>query len=555
MSTARKTELLQEHGLLTLSEEAWNEAKRRAEVIIPLAAQAHVTRSEAEEAAKHLGVSIRQIYKLVRRFKNGAGLLTDLVPRVSTGGKGKARIDSNVEGIVSAAIKEFYLSRQKPSVANLMLEIKMRCRRAGHTAPARNTVVKRILLVGQLQIVQKREGFEATRRLRAVSGKTPPPDAALDLVQIDHTEMDVIVVEESSRAPIGRPFLTLAIDVYTRCIVGLLLTLEPPSATSVGLCLTHIVSEKSRWLENLGLSDVCWPMHGKPKRIHVDNAPEFHSEGLKRGCEQHGIARDYRPKKQPHFGGIIERVIGTAMELAHQLPGTTFSNVKQRGTYNPEKTATLALCELEKWLVLAIATYHETVHGTLLEPPGSVWKRTTQSEALFRVRDQKAFLIDFLPVITRAIGRTGFVVDHVTYYADLLKPWIANREQLSKFIIRRDPRDLSRIWVLDNSSQNYIEIPYRALSNPAITLWEHRKAIETLRAKGRMQVDEEAIFRMIDQMRKIVEVSGKESKRIKREKARRQHLELNKSSSPSPAFTPKGAEQPCRVLFDDIEEW
>lgn len=545
---------MQERGLLTLSEEAWNEARRRAEVIIPLAAQAHLPRSKAEEAAKHLGLSIRQIYKLVRRFKNSAGLLTDLVPRASTGGRGKTRINSSVEEIVSGAIKDFYLSRQKPSVAKLMLEIKMRCRRAGHAAPARNTVVKRILLLGQLQIVQKREGFEATRRLRAVSGKTPPPGGPLDLVQMDHTEMDVIVVEESSGAAIGRPFLTLGIDVYTRCILGMLLTFDPPSATSVGLCLTHIVSEKSLWLENLGLSDVAWPMHGKPKRIHVDNASEFHSDGLKRGCEQHGIERDYRPKKQPHFGGIIERVIGTAMELAHQLPGTTFSNVKQRGTYNPEKAATLTLSELEKWLVLGIATYHETVHATLREPPSAVWKRTAQTDALFRVRDQKSFLIDFLPVITRSIGRTGFVVDHITYYADLLKPWIANRDQLTKFIIRRDPRDLSRLWVLDKLSQNYIEIPYRALSNPAITLWEHRKAIEMLRTNGRRQVDEDAIFRMVYQMREIVETAGKRTKKLRREKACRQHLELTKSSIPS-LFSEKGTEQPHRVLFEDIEEW
>ena len=35
----------------------------------------------------------------------------------------------------------------------------------------------------------------------------------LELMQIDHTLADVIVVDEIDREPIGRPWLTLAIDV------------------------------------------------------------------------------------------------------------------------------------------------------------------------------------------------------------------------------------------------------------------------------------------------------------------------------------------------------
>jgi putative transposase len=35
----------------------------------------------------------------------------------------------------------------------------------------------------------------------------------------------------------------------------------------------------------------------------------------------------YRPPGQPHFGGIVERLIGTMMRMVHdEVPGTTFSN-------------------------------------------------------------------------------------------------------------------------------------------------------------------------------------------------------------------------------------
>ena len=104
-----------------------------------------------------------------------------------------------------------------------------------------------------------------------------------------------------------------------------MVTLEAPSATSVGLCLAHMVTDKRAWLERLGV-EAAWPMSGKPPRLYVDNAAEFHSEALRRGCEQHGIGLPYRPKGRPHYGGIVERVIGTMMQLVHELPGTTFSN-------------------------------------------------------------------------------------------------------------------------------------------------------------------------------------------------------------------------------------
>ena len=56
--------------------------------------------------------------------------------------------------------------------------------------------------------------------------------APLEQVQIDHTVIDLIVVDDRDRQPIGRPYLTLAIDVFTRCVIGMVVTLEAPSAVS-----------------------------------------------------------------------------------------------------------------------------------------------------------------------------------------------------------------------------------------------------------------------------------------------------------------------------------
>lgn len=152
--------------------------------------------------------------------------------------------------------------------------------------------------------------------------------------------------------------------MYSRCLIGMVITLKAPSAVSVGLCLAQACCDKRPWLESLGV-EVHWPMSGKPHRLSCTTPSEFKSAALRRGCEQHGIELTYRPGGQPHYGGIVERVIGTAMTKVHELPGTTFSDPADRGSYPSEKKAALTLRELERWLVLVVATYHSSTHRGL----------------------------------------------------------------------------------------------------------------------------------------------------------------------------------------------
>ncbi len=551
-----QSSLISERGVLTLSNAAWENACLRNEVITPLSKQNVIGKKAADEAALKLGLSRRQIYKLVHRFRKGEGFVTDMAFQAPSGGKGKWRLLEPIEKIIQSVLQKRYLTRQKRLEVVIWREVIQSCRELDLKSPSLNTVRARIRQLDPRTVARKRGGPNAERNLQSAGGKGPEIIAPLDQVQIDHTVIDIIVVDNVNRQPIGRPYLTVAIDVYSRCLIGMVVTLEAPSATSVALCLEHVVCDKRPWLERISL-DVLWPMSGKPKSLYLDNATEFKSEALRRGCEQHGIQLNYRPLGQPHYGGIVERVIGTAMQRIHELPGTTFSNPTQRGDYNSEQKAVLTLSELERWLTLAVASYHGTVHSTLQQPPAMRW---SEGIAKFTepvvVTQQKAFLIDFLPVIRRSLCRTGFLIDHITYYTDALKPWIAKRDQLDKFIIRRDPRDISRVWVLDPEGKQYLEIPYRTLSHQIVTLWEHKKAIEKLKEHGKSQVDEASLFRMILQMREITKAASKTTRKSRREAQRLAHLPKEKRNIIL-SFPPESSilETNYPAPFEQIEEW
>lgn len=209
-------------------------------------------------------------------------------------------------------------------------------------------------------------------------------------------------------------------------------------------------------------------------------------------------------------------------------------------------------------MALAVATYHGSVHSGLRQTPAGQWAAgIAEAGTPALVTNPTAFLIDFLPVIRRTLTRTGFVIDHVHYFSNALRPWVARRGQLGKFVIRRDPRDLSRVWVLEPDGQHYVEVSYRMLSHPAVTLWEHRQAVARLRQEGRDQVDEEAVFSMIDQMRAISRDAQKATRRSRRDRQRRSHLPKTNAVPPrvAPPEAAPAAEAPQAMPFDDIEEW
>ncbi len=347
-----------EIGPVRLSDKAWEEARRRAKIIQPLLKESKITEKEAQDAAKQLGVSTRTVFRMLERYKTSGELLSALAPQPPTGGVGKVRINEDVEIIIRKAVRELYLDKQKRKISKVVQEIRRRCVEANITPPGQNTIRRRISQLSSKEVIEKREGKLAAHPFIPNYGPAVIAQYPLEIFVIDHTKVDIIVVDEQQRLPIGRPWLSLAIDVFSKCIAGFYLSFDDPSAVSVGLCLTNAVFDKTDYLKKFNIPH-SWPLKGKPEKIQVDNGSDFTSEALKKGCEQHGITIQWRKVGAPHLNGIVERVIGTFMKEIHEIPGTTFSNISERGNYNSNKMAVLTMPELEHWLAHAIVgKYH-----------------------------------------------------------------------------------------------------------------------------------------------------------------------------------------------------
>jgi putative transposase len=310
-----------------------------------------VTAEVVSTAHAEFGIPRSTLFRLVARFRK-TQRTSSLGAKKRGTQEGAVRLDSKTERIIAEQVESFWLKKEKPSIAALLSRIRVVCLTEGLPVPHRNTVQRRVSNLTPITVARKRGESE----IEAASTPSPgqlsvsKPNA---LWQIDHTVVDVIVVDEQYRQPIGRPVLTLAIDVCTRMAAGFHLSLEAPSSVSVGLCLLHAVYDKTAWLNERGI-EIPWPVAGIPEVLHCDNGAEFRSRALFSACKEYGMKLQFRPPATPRFGGHIERLIGTMMGAVHLLPGTTFGNVRIRGDYDSEDRAIFTLRELEKWIALEL---------------------------------------------------------------------------------------------------------------------------------------------------------------------------------------------------------
>jgi putative transposase len=506
------------------------EARRRLAIIKPLLEMDRGRTERAAAIAAENGTHLSTIYRWIRTYEDRR-LLSDLAPARSQ--PRKRRLSPEVEAIINDAIEQLYLTRQRLPQSRVASTILGRCKAAGLKPPNVNSILKRIGEIDPREAVRRRHGEKAARdKLDPVTGTFPSGEYPLQTLQIDHTLLDIMLVDDETRQPIGRPFLTLAIDVFSRMVAGYYLTLEAPSAFSVTMCLAQALLPKELELAELGIPEE-WPVWGRMRgtTIHADNGKEFHSQAVRRVCEQYDLNIEWRPVKRPEFGGHIERLMGTVAGEIHALPGTTFSSVADRGDYKSTAKAVMTFPELRKWLLNFIAgVYHQRIHRALKTRPVDRWRDgvlgTEKSKGTGLpepVADVERLLIDLLPSTERTIQREGIAWDNVWYTADVLRPFIHARRSAAqrKFVVRRDPRDISRIYLLDPKSGNHLVIPYRDIAKPSISLWELRAAHRNLVEQGRKDLTEDAIFAARERMVRIADEAKTETLKARRARQRR----------------------------------
>ena len=557
--------------LADIADADWQRACERFEMIRPLLETPDCPRVLVHAQAESVGRHPATLYRWVQQYRRN-GRLSTLVPAKRGVRSGQHRLDPDVEAILSTTIDEVYLSPQKRSVSYTSNEVARRCHNTGLQAPDARTIRRRIKALSDKERLRGREGGRAVRdKYAPIQGAFPGADWPLAVVQIDHTPIDLILVDDVYRRPVGRPWITLAIDVFSRMVAGFSVSFDPPGAMAVGLCLAHAILPKDSWLTQHNIATP-WPVWGVMSTVHADNGKEFRGTMLRKACQEYGMNLHWRPVARPHFGGHIERLLGTLNHEIHNLPGTTFSNPQARGSYHSDEHAAMTLSEFERWLAITIVEiYHQRRHCEIGTTPLHKYE-----EGLFgseerpgrglpdRLLEETRLRLDFMPYAERTVQPHGITIDEIQYYDDILRPWISATDpsdgrgkRKRKLIIRRDPRDISRVYFYDPELKQYFAIPYRNTAHPPISVWELREARRRLKEEGQKAVNEERIFDAYNRLRVLEAEAIHETKKARRAaQRRRDHTEdqpLRPEGVTRLPDTPLASADEIQP-FDEIEE-
>ena len=264
-------------------------------------------------------------------------------------------------------------------------------------------------------------------------------DRPFAVAHLDHTELDVLLVSSVTGKPLARPYLTMLTDAYSRRILALYATYDPPSYRSAMMTFRVCVQRYQRL----------------PHEIVVDRGAEFGSVYFETLLSRYFMTKKERPAHQPRFGSVIERLFGTSTtEFLNQLRGNTQASKPPRQmtrAVDPQRLAVWTLARFAarcgEW---AYDVYDQMEHPALGQSPREAFAQGMQ-RAGARPHRLIPYSDDFI-MLTRPTTRPGHAKVHLSrgltvnwlhyWHPAMRSPQVAGRT----VPVRYEPFDMSVVY-------------------------------------------------------------------------------------------------------------
>lgn len=510
-----------------LPEEIRKEVKRRLAYVRSIPMEHRNTAKETilvpiiEKVSKQIGdpfpPSCITLYRWARDFTASGEDIRSLIPSVKNKGNRSDKVpQTRVSEIIDEVIAGYYLTTKRPSVQAVYEAIVLRIDDENRSKaeddehlrlPAQTTVYNRIGKKDPYDVAKARYGSAYADQKFNVVGAGPRTNRPLERVELDHTKIDLFVVDDESRLPIGRPWFTSIIDRYTRAITGFYLSFNPPSYLSIMHCLRHSVMPKTYLREKYPTIQNTWDMYGIPELLVTDNGKEMLSTSLEDACLQIGTKVQFAPIKLPWYKGTKERFFKSLnTQFLHRQPGTSFSNIFDRKDYNPTKNAVIGFKTLMELIhVWIVDVYLQKEHRGLNDVPARVWAVGTsdfEPELPKRKEDLNVLLGE---VIKRKVTKVGIEWEGLIYKGDglsLLRRRLGEQFATVKF----DPSNIGVMHVEDPLTSSYIKVlAVDASYAIGLSKWQHMVIKEYARRNVKGVIDIAALVRAKANIQRIVQ--------------------------------------------------
>lgn len=485
----------------------------------------------AEEMNDQKPPSATTIYRWNRRLQQSKDSRA-LIPRFDRRGSKNMKQNARLLQLAQDAIGEAFQASPHPTGQSINTRLAAKVNSENQflpkteqlKLPCLRTVYRMLSRVEAYDQAVLKDGKTIAEKKFLLAKFSTKTTRILERVEIDHTPLDLFLIDEKSSLPLGRPTLTVAIDHFSRMPVGYHLSFGNPSVAAVMGALRHAILPKPSAfgpLPNLKTKHA-WPCHGVPESIVVDNGMEFYSGDLDSVALDLGLAIQYCPKRQPRFKGTVERYLKTINYFfAHQLPGTSLARWHLRGDYDPTQHAVLTLAEFnqifEKWI---LDDYAQVVHRGTHETPWARWHAGLKHRVLELPSSVNVLEERIGHIKERSLRRDGITLFGNRYNGDVLAPILNSHGAGVKVRVMYNNEDLSSIQVWGPDSAQ----PLRVLAlnqeyTKGLTSLQNKLMRAVIHEKGVGQTDPVALQQARQDIIETVESLMQSRKQKDRRKA------------------------------------
>ncbi|CAO4139788.1 Integrase catalytic domain-containing protein [Methylorubrum thiocyanatum] len=346
--------------------------------------------------------------------------------------------------------------------------------RAVDSTPSYSRFCLEIAKLNQFEVDIARLGRERAGRKWRTLGIGPDVSWALERVEMDFYEIDlqVLLVEAAIwenlpkhlRIQIKRSrwYLCVAIDVASRCVLGMKLSRSENSKTAVET-LRMCFYDKTHIGRAAGALSP-WDQHGSPDGFATDMGTAFVNADFT--ARAVSVLADIfnPPAAQPQLRPFVERFFRTVKEnLLKRFEGNTGGSIRELGDYPAQLRAVLTIDQFADLLVRwCVDVYHNMQHDGLgRETPRDAWLRLTRLKKPRPCPDERRLRESFGIDVLRRTGRPGIRIAGLYYNSEELQAWCRAKGD-AVVDVRIDPENIGGISVrLDPKSVKWISLPCR----------------------------------------------------------------------------------------------
>ncbi|MGM7447696.1 Mu transposase C-terminal domain-containing protein [Idiomarina sp. ST20R2A10] len=480
-----------------------------------------------DELAREIGEhppSWRTIVRWVKWYE--ASGITGLVDQSSRKGNRTRRTSTEIDSYIKNALSTL-LKKEKPTIAKAYEYFKTDLIQENAKRASSNKIeiisyqsfAKRAKTLSEYEKLLHHKGKQQASkqyRLTRVSALSKSVDYILDCVEIDHTTVDLFVVDDKLRIPLGRPRITCIIDWKSKSILGFYIGFEDPSYISIAKAIKMAVSDKRKLLQDYPEIKNDWPCKGVFKSISYDRGRDFESNFLKDALLELQVSGNANPAGKPWNKGSIESFFNTLnKKFLIDIPGKVFANMSESSDYHSEKNAVITLSELRahflKWIV---DIYQVSPNSTATRIPNETWAEDEQFVGI-RMIDERKLDLMLCENKVRTLSQKGIMNEGLIYDSEELLRLSMLGFKKVRIKVNRD--DLGYIYVLDEDKGEYFRVnAVNQTIASGVSVKQHEMAKQYVRQQIRAKVDDESIAQAWSEIHERIEASIFETKSVTR---------------------------------------